>query len=137
MLTIIPAIGFNTYSSFPPKKCSYTNCSQPAYYESIGIQVPESLSKDIQRASTPEGEIFDSAKQLLSDGPAIERLVVFLKTKIIPEYSNYISNQIFKHHAKLILNKLKINETCLLTNSNIVDILIELDLFPKDYIEKC
>lgn len=130
------ATGFNTYSSFPPKKCSYTNCSQPAYYESIGIQVPEYIPTKIERISTPEGEIFENAKQLLADGPALDRLMVFLKTKIIPESSNNISNQMFKHHAKMILEKLKIPENHLLTNGNIIDILIELELFPRDYIDK-
>ncbi len=61
---------------------------------------------------------------------------MFLKTKIIPDYPTHVSNSLFKHHARLILKKLKIAENANLTDELIHSILLELDLYPRDFSNK-
>lgn len=127
-----PGYLFNTYHLFPARKCSITGCTEPAYFGSIGVQVPEGIPEKILIDKRAQKEIFFSAKQILAGGSAIERLPVFLKTKIIPTYKTFITDQIIKHHAKCILKMLAIDENKTLVENDMVRILKELDLFPAD-----
>lgn len=136
---IHPGYRFNTYVSIcANRKCTaITSCDQIPYYECIGVLVPETVSKlDIPKKSKPVQEIFWNAKHILDGGPALERLMVFLKTKVIPQNSGIVCDNIFRHHARLILKSLKIDEECSLSDTDKDKILRELELYPADFINK-
>lgn len=129
----IQDIGFNTYHTFPGKKCQVTTCSDPAYFECIGLQVPEWVSKDdLSQNHTPKEEIFKAAKIMLDGGLSLDRLTVFLKSKIIPTYKSFTADTIIRHHAELILVKLNISLNQSLSDYDKDRILTELRLYPND-----
>lgn len=129
------SIGFNSYTTFPGRKCSVPNCLETAYCECVGILIPDSLGElNLPKTPKPVQEIFSNAKQILDGGPAIDRLTVFLKTKIIPSQKSFTSDKIIRHHARLILEKLKIDDRCTLSDHDKDRILRELQLYPSDWL---
>jgi hypothetical protein len=72
----------------------------------------------------------------MSNGTAISRLIVFLKTKIIPVHKSLAADKLFRHHAMMILGKLNISPDATLSDFDIHAILEELELYPDDYTRK-
>lgn len=132
-----PSHRFNTYLVVSAnKKCVMSNCKEITYYECIGIQIPDTVG-NIEPVNNkkirPVREIFGNAKHLLDGGCATDRLTVFLKTKIIPQNSGLTCDKIIRHHAKMILNKLGIDEVCTISDHDKDRILRELELYPADW----
>jgi hypothetical protein len=125
---------FNTFLNISIRKCGIAKCNETSHYESIGVKIPETAGElTVPKRQKPIQEIFTNAKEILEKGPAIERLTVYLKTKIISQNPGLTTNIILKNHAKLILAKLKIDEQDYLTVKNISDIVKELGLYPYDF----
>jgi hypothetical protein len=127
--TLNPGYRFNVYHSFINRRCSFTGCYESAIYECIGVLIPDTIPEKLKSGKV-EKELFRSAKHLLDNGTSLERLIVFLKTKIIPIEKSVICDKIIRHHAKAILAKLEIDENQSISDVDKKRILDELELNP-------
>lgn len=130
-----PGYVFNQYLSFPARECRMHNCEEEAFYSVIGIIIPATIG-DIKRDHKycrGTSELFKEAKDLLDGGRALEKLTGYLKTRIIPSgHKEVTADKIIRHHARSILDKLKISRECSLSDTDKHRILKELELYPED-----
>lgn len=126
-----PEYIFSDLIFFPARTCRVPQCSREAYHTCIGLKIPNgagSLSKE----SIWELEIVSEAKQLLDGGLALDRLSYFLKTKIVPsQHREFLADKLIRHHARMILDKCKIDPSSTISDRDKGRLLLELGLLPE------
>jgi hypothetical protein len=133
-----PEHHFNVIISFPGKECVIKGCSREAFFTAIGIEIPDTVG-EIQRPENEKlcratYEIYREAKDLLDNGPALEKLTYYLESRVVPSsFRRQLAKKLLNHYASLILEKLKINPQEPINDRNKHLILRELDLYPEQY----
>lgn len=130
------AYTFSDQIFFPPRTCGISGCAVSAYYTLIGVVVPDAvgaLVREDEVLSVFHEEIFTEAQVLLGGGSALERLCYYIRTRIVPsQHREFLAEKLIRHHAKMILQKLKIDPECSLSDKDKHCILRELSLYPED-----
>lgn len=132
-----PGYAFAGHIYFPPRSCAYPSCQKEAYYTVIGVPIPDAVG-DLKQEKICRGivEIFAEAKELLDGGPALDRLTYYLRTRIVPsKHREFLAKKLILQFAAMVLQKLKIDPECSLSDKDKHRVLSELGLFPEDLQE--
>ena len=125
---------FNQFILFPAKQCRIAKCEEMAYFTSVGVKTPD-LASDVPSQSICEGvyEIFREGQSILAGTPAYKRLSDYLYTRILPNNQrHFLAERLIDHYALLILEKLKLDPECSLSDHDKHKILLELGVYPSD-----
>lgn len=132
-----PHYVFNPVILFPPRTCQMVNCERDAYYCAIGVRVPDVVG-DLKRNPDEKlcraiYEIYKEAKILMEGGTAVEKLAYYLQSRIVPSsHREHLAVKMINKMALLILNKLKIDPNCSLSDQDKHRILKELEIYPSE-----
>lgn len=133
-----PGYIFNPVIIFPPRECRIPGCAKDAYYQAIGVTVPDSVGdltrSDDEKLCRATYEIYREAKQLLDGTTAKDRLSYYLQSRIVPSsHRELLATRMINKFADLILEKLKIDPENSLSDRDKHRILLELNLYPEEY----